>query len=193
MNREELKGILLRMMTDLLLCTVKLLGAFYGRSLLLAADALFGLHAWVRSLSRPGAEGRAAPAGVLIPSGLILAAAGTGLAWRSVGELIARYQGHGAGPGGLALLGAAFSLAVSHTVRRKLGTGGTELFYEVSVSHWTLVLLFVAYLFPSVGGLLGSLGALTLGFTVAGFSVSILYSAVGRFFTPADTENTRES
>ncbi len=80
--------LLVWLLLDVSGCGVKFLGAFYSGSLLLAADGLYGLTVWFRFLSSGREETRIHPA-VAVPIGLIIAAAGIGIAWRCVVALLA--------------------------------------------------------------------------------------------------------
>ncbi len=90
-NTSGIRGsmvLLVWLLLDLSGCGVKFLGAFYSGSLLLAADGLYGLTVWFRFLSSGREDTRIHPA-VAVPMGLIIAAAGLGIAWRGLVTLLA--------------------------------------------------------------------------------------------------------
>ena len=176
-----------RMILDLVLITLKLLTALYAGSLLLAADALYGLFAWFRLLSQGGGAESAVPRALVIPTGLVLAAGVTGLAWQGVGDFLARFQGLAAGGPGLAApLAAVFALAVRYTAGRTLFSG-EDLYFEGQISHWTAALLLPAALFPALCGILDPVLGVILCLFIVARTVRVIYVAAEGLFSSAES------
>jgi hypothetical protein len=188
----EDKLVLKRMLLDMSFITMKFLTAYYIRSLLLASDALFGIFIWLRFLA---ARRNRVPANsfVAITLGMFFAAAAAGVAWSSLGSVLALFQGlEFAVPGRITLVAAVLLLVLRDLFIRffpvQLGNGKEELFFERTVSGLTLAVMALS-LASGLLGLAAPLFTLGLSLGTACFSGKVIFDEVEYLLSSRHSES----